>query len=231
MKTPIQTLVAIALFSTVLFETARGSTNGPLSQAQREGRVEHAQELLGSHYSRSVVRTGEQVRKINGSVYKWTKESLPAKHKVLSSKIAQAIIDESMKHGFDPVFVMAIIQTESTFNPDQIGGVGEIGLMQIRPETGEWMAKIAGIPWAGKKTLRDPLMNIKIGCAYLTWLREKFDSHARLYLAAYNMGQNNVRELLRESRWPKDYPAKVMENYVGFYEELKVRSPAARSRS
>lgn len=229
MKTFAFSLTVVSISVLSLFDASKAFAFGSLSKAQREGRVEHAQELLGSRYSRSVVRTGEQVRKVNGSIYKWTKEALPAKYRGRSQQIAQAIIDEAHKNEFDPIFVLAVIQTESSFNPDQIGGVGEIGLMQIRPETGEWMAKIAGIKWSGNETLEDPMMNIKIGCAYLTWLREKFDSHARLYLAAYNMGQGNVRGLLKQDRWPKDYPARVMQNYVGFYEDLKERQPANRS--
>jgi soluble lytic murein transglycosylase len=223
------------LLSSILFlshfETVTAHAMGTLASAQRLERLEHAQELLGSKYSRSVVRTGEQVQKVNGSIYKWTRGALAKKHKLQSQKIAQAVIDESLKLGFDPIFVLAVVQTESSFNPEQIGGVGEIGLMQIRPETGEWMAKKMGLAWRGKETLLDPVMNIKIGCAYLSWLRGRFDSHARLYLAAYNMGQANVRGLRQQDRWPKEYPARVMANYVGFYEELKEKKASPHAHT
>jgi soluble lytic murein transglycosylase len=215
------------IFCLSLFETEKAHALSRIAEEQREGRLEHAQELLGSRYSSSVVRTGEQVSKINGSIYKWTRASLPRKHSRAAQRIAQLIIDESLKQGFDPIFVLAIIQTESSFNPDLVGGVGEIGLMQIRPETGEWIAKKSGLLWRGKNTLRDPVMNIKIGCAYLSWLRDRFDFHARLYLAAYNMGQRNVLSLLARDQWPKEYPARVMQNYVGYYEELRSRKPAS----
>jgi soluble lytic murein transglycosylase len=194
---------------------------GPLAAAQREHRIEHAQELLGSLYKKSAVRSGEQISRVNGAVYRWTRELLPKKFRSDSQRIAQAVIDVSLKYKFDPILVLAVIQTESSFNPVMIGGVGEIGLMQIRPETAQWLAKKKGIKWTGKESLRDPVFNIKIGCAYIEWLRERFDSHAGLYLAAYNMGPSNVRNLLEEKKWPKEYASRIMQNYISYYEELK----------
>lgn len=194
---------------------------GPLSQIMYAQRIEHANELLGRHYSKSVVRSTELVEKIHGRLYRHTHSSLPKKHKKNYQRIAQTIIDEAHRYGFDPVFLIAVIQSESSFNPDIRGGVGEIGLMQILPSTGKWMAEIAGYKWQGEKTLLDPVQNIRIGAAYLNWLRARFDSHARLYLAAYNMGQGNVRDALSRKVWPKDYPRRVMDNYVGFYTDLQ----------
>ncbi len=202
---------------------------GNLASEQARLRLEHSQELLGKYYGRSIVRYGESIPKINSEVYRWTKERLPSAFKKDSQKIAQAIIDESLKHEFDPVFLMSIIETESHFNPTILGGAGEIGLMQILPPTAKWMAAKAGLQWQGKKTLEDPISNIRIGAAYLAFLRDRFDMHARLYIAAYNMGQGNVDSAQAKRIWPKDYPGLVMRNYVDFYERLKEkRSPAAR---
>lgn len=206
---------------------------GSIANEQARLRLEHSQELLGKYYGRSIVRFGESVPKINSQVYHWTKERLPNKNKQDSQRIAQAIIDESLKHEFDPIFLMSIIETESHFNPAVLGGAGEIGLMQILPPTAKWMSAKAGLPWNGKKTLKDPVANIRIGAAYLAFLRDRFDMHARLYIAAYNMGQGNVDSAQAKKIWPKDYPGAVMRNYVDFYERLKDqreerRAPAAR---
>jgi soluble lytic murein transglycosylase len=103
--------------------------------------------------------------------------------------------------------------------------------MQILPTTGEWMSGKAGLGWRGSKTLRDPVQNIRIGAAYLAFLRDRFDMHARLYIAAYNMGQGNVDHAQAKNIWPKDYPGLVMRNYVEFYGELKEkRSPSSSRR-
>lgn len=191
-----------------------------LSDRQRKFRLHHAHELLGRYYKKSSVTVGESIPKINSAVYHWTKDHLPAKFKSQSSKIAQTIIDESTKQQFDPVFLMSVIEGESSWRPEKVGGVGEIGLMQLRPGTGKWMAQRAGVKWHGRKTLFDPCANIKIGAAYLNYLRDRFDDHARLYLAAYNMGQSNVDSALDRKIWPKDYPIHIMKHYVSFYETL-----------
>lgn len=184
-------------------------------------RVNHARELLGKHYTRSIVKkVGEKIQDVDQFVYEQVQRTLPAQYKKLSKKISKAILTESERHSLDPVFLMAVIENESSFNPAAIGKDGEIGLMQLMPSTAEWFSKKLDIRWRGKKTLQDPITNIKIGAAYLASLRERFDFHGRLYLAAYNMGATNVRRALEKQVWPKDYAVRVMQRYVRMYAEL-----------
>lgn len=192
-----------------------------ISCDQRNARVHHARELLGKHYKRSVALTGEGVNKINDDIYQWTHDRLPENSKKDYQEIAQTIIDESLKYEFDPIFLMSIIQGESGFWPRIRGQFGEIGLMQIKPSTAAWIAKKYGLPWQGAKSLLDPVTNIRIGAAYLDYLRDRFGMHARLYIAAYNMGQKNVETAVENHIWPKDYAGIVMKNYVEFYTALK----------
>ena len=191
-----------------------------LSAKQRQERLTHAKELLGKHYKKSSVRAGENITKINGLVYKQVRERLPSEYQILYKMVAQTVIDESYKYKFDPVFLMSVIEGESSWRPEIVGGVGELGLMQIRPSTAEWIAGKFGLEYNGKDSLLDPVINIQIGAAFLSYLRDHFDDHAQLYLAAYNMGQKNVASALSRNKWPKEYPAHVMKFYVGFYETL-----------
>lgn len=193
---------------------------GPISKRQQEARLDHAQELLGSYYERSIVSSGEDFKKVNSKIYIWTRERLPKKYKRHYKKIAQTIIDESLRYNFDPIFLMSMIQGESSFNPEQIGPFKEIGLMQILPTTGKWIAGMYGIKWTNKSILNDPVVNIKIGAAFLSHLRNRFDTHPRLYLSAYNMGQGNVKKLLKKNVWPKQYVQHIMSYYINFYENL-----------
>lgn len=218
---------SIILFVVLTFSSSVALA-GPISKAQQKHRLHHAKQLLGKHYNRSIVSTGEQVDKINKMIYAMTKKSLPKKYKKRYKKIAQTIIDQSYKYKFDPIFLMAVIQSESSFRPDIIGGVGEIGLMQIRPTTAEWIAKKKGLRWKNKNQLKDPVENIKIGAAYFSYLRERFDDHARLYIAAYNMGGTNVKRALRKKIWPKTYPIHVMKNYVDFYKKVDNRITSSK---
>lgn len=216
-------VIAALMMSAVLNSNKSWATTQEvsLSEQQRELRLQHAHELLGKYYRKSAVRAGENVKKINSKIYAWTKARLPKKFKKDYQKIAQAIIDESLKHEFDPVFVLSVIQNESTFNPNRLGALDEIGLMQLRPATAEWIAQKFGMKFEGKESLHDPITNIRIGTAYMDYLRSRFDNHAQLYLSAYNMGKRNVDRNLNENVWPKEYAHHVMRYYVEFYSSLK----------
>jgi soluble lytic murein transglycosylase-like protein len=183
-------------------------------------RNEHARELFGSKYDQSVVATFESKNGLEKNIFSTVKDSLPKKYKPDAQEIARTIVLESRKHQLDPYFVMAVISGESSFNPNARGPVGEIGLMQLRLSTGEWISKISKIKWNGEKSLKDPVENIKLGTAYLAWLRNKFNGHGQLYLAAYNMGPASVKSAMGRNVWPKDYPKHVMKRYIAFYKEL-----------
>lgn len=118
---------------------------------------------------------------------------------------------------------MAIIETESGFKTKKRGRHGEIGLMQIKPSTARWIAKKTKLPWHGKKQLEDPATNIKIGAAYLAFLRKEFSEHKYLYLSAYNMGSKNVRKSMKKRVTPKKYAARVLRHYRAFYSRVASR--------
>ncbi len=183
-------------------------------------RVEHARELMGNSYKKSIVSKFEKKEDLEHNIFKIVGERLPKTYKSKASPIARAIIDESAKHSLDPYFVMAVISGESSFNPLAIGPVGEIGMMQIRPMTGKWMSEILKTKWKGEETLRDPVKNIKLGVAYRSWLRTKFQGHGQLYVAAYNMGPKAVKNAVSRDVYPKDYPIHVMKRYIAFYKEI-----------
>ncbi len=198
----------------------------------REHRVAHARELLGGTYSRSVVRQSERLENVETFVAKVTQRALRGKWARYAPVVAKTILEESENYGFDPIFLMAMIENESSFRPDMRGDAGEIGLMQILPNTGKWISQKAHLPWNGKKTLEDPVANIRLGVAFISMLREQFDSHGRLYMAAYNMGARNVHKALGKKIMPKEYPRRVMQRYIRFYSELSIGQPVlTRSRT
>lgn len=205
----------------VLCLLAQAAYSGEITREQRQSRLANARELLGKYYPKSAVIKGEEVENINHEIYRWTRQALPSAYRKNYQSIAQTIIDQSLKYDFDPVFISSMIANESSFDPRQVGSVGEIGLMQLRPNTAKWIAKKYGLRWRGISSLKDPVMNIKLGTAFLAYLRDKFDSHARLYIAAYNMGMTNVKDARERNVWPKDYSNRVMRHYVQYYREIR----------
>lgn len=208
----------------LILSLALGSatTVAEASKVTNRARIAHAKELLGGTYKKSVVRQSEEVDDVSEFLLAMTKKFLPKQYEKKASAVARAIELESSKHGFDPIFVMAVIQNESSFNPDMVGGVGEIGLMQIRPSTAHWIAKHASISFKKDSQLKDPVMNIRIGTAFLARLRDQFESHSRLYISAYNMGAKKVRDLVEDDYMPKDYVQAVMKRYVALYSAFSV---------
>jgi soluble lytic murein transglycosylase len=134
-------------------------------------------------------------------------------------ELASLIYFESQKYGYDPEFILALIQIESAFNPTAVSVVGARGLMQIMPATGRELAGEFGIPWEGTDTLENPSINIRMGMYYLFKMLLKYED-LRLALVAYNCGPGAVDGMLhRGAMLPADYVEKVM----GAYERIVVQ--------
>lgn len=202
-----------------------------LPEVDETSRQDQARELLGTYYKGSIAQQLEGEQNLNYLVFKKIEASMSDEWKEKIPEITQTLIAESQRLELDPIFVLAVIQTESSFNTRARGTSGEIGLMQILPKTGEWIAKKYKIPWNGEKSLLDPVMNIKIGVTYFAHLRNEFESRAYHYLPAYNMGPSNMRRVSRtigsiapDGRVMKrDYAVRVMKNYANIYQQLVAR--------
>lgn len=212
--------VASALFAPMAQATLQSAANMTVTP-QSKSRLSHAKELLGGSYQHSVVRKSEKIGDITSFVEATTKKFLPKLSKTVSKKLASAILSSAKQYELDPVFLMAVIQNESSFNPSRRGGAGEIGLMQIKPTTAEWIARVYDIEYEGEKTLLDPAMNVRIGAALMDKLRHQFESHSRLYLSAYNIGARKVRSMVEDKKIPKEYVQAVMKRYIAIYSAFK----------
>jgi soluble lytic murein transglycosylase len=215
----MKTLI-ILLMSLIINSAFAATASRNLASIRQSLRVEHARELMGPCYGKSIVSRFENRKGMEKNIHRIVEARLPKKDKHHAQEIAKTIIHEASAHGLDPYFVMAVISGESSFNPTAVGPVGEIGLMQIRMSTGKWLATLFKQPWKGSKTLQDPIANIKLGVAYLSWLRAKFEGHGQLYLAAYNMGPKSVKSAVSRKIYPKDYPLHVMKRYLAFYKDM-----------
>ena len=130
--------------------------------------------------------------------------------------VANTVIRHSNHYGLDPLFIMAVVQQESRFNADAKGQFGEIGLMQIKPDTAAWICNKFGIPYSGPKDLYNPIKNIEIGTLYLAWLDSRYDS-AHHAVAAYNMGGKNLKLSLARRVLPTEYYSGIVQKYATLY--------------
>ena len=137
-------------------------------------------------------------------------------------RLADVIYDESHKYGYDPMFVMAIILTESSFRKGQVSSKGARGLMQVIPYVGEDVATRAGVDWSGTETLQEPESNIKVGIRHLFEQVLKFGDIKKA-LVSYNMGETRLRRLMRHDRpLPGRYLKTVEEKYRMLKETYQV---------
>ncbi|CCO07285.1 lytic transglycosylase domain-containing protein [Desulforamulus hydrothermalis] len=105
----------------------------------------------------------------------------------------------------DPLLVAAVIKTESNFNARATSPKGARGLMQIMPDTANWISQqIGGGPVAPDK-LYNPEINISLGTWYLADLLDEFNGDLVLATAAYNAGRGNVRSWLNEQHWTGEH--------------------------
>ncbi|MBO9665227.1 MAG: lytic transglycosylase domain-containing protein [Bdellovibrio sp.] len=214
--------LTLALFNNFDFFNWNKPAAPSIEGVNEASRVAHAKELLGRNYKGSSAQKIEGRKSLNYVIYNKVQSNLAPQWKNRARAISRTIITESAKYNLDPVFVLAVIKTESQFNPLTIGSAGEIGLMQIKPDTAEWMAKKYGLTWKGPETLKNPEANIKIGLAYMNFLRKQFPGKSVKYVSAYNMGPRNVRRLIAQNVMPAEYNSKVMKNYKDFYSNIAV---------
>jgi membrane-bound lytic murein transglycosylase C len=121
---------------------------------------------------------------------------------------APVVAGVTRKSLVDPALVLAVMHTESSFDPLARSGAGACGLMQLIPETG---ARAAFAYLTGRQcsvaeaSLFRPDLNIVLGVAYLEWLwTRRFSGivqevpRAYVCVAAYNAGPSRI------SRWLSD---------------------------
>ncbi|MBZ0220757.1 MAG: lytic transglycosylase domain-containing protein [Candidatus Methylomirabilis sp.] len=136
-------------------------------------------------------------------------------------KLAEVIIMESVEHKLDPLFILALIETESTFYNWSRSLRGAVGLMQIMPSTGEEIARQLRLEWKGEETLLDPYTNIKMGVHYFSRLKRRYKD-VGLSLAAYNAGPGKVDAWMKDGSEPAAlYAERVFENYSRFLERAE----------
>lgn len=119
-------------------------------------------------------------------------------------KYQTEIVNFSHYHKLDPTLVGSMVFVESGYNPKVVSHKGAMGLMQIMPKTGQWIAKELGETTYTAEDLLDPVKNLKVGTWYLAYLKRIYNGNDYLALASYNAGHGNVSQWVREGIWKGD---------------------------
>jgi hypothetical protein len=144
------------------------------------------------------------------------------------------------QYGLNPALIMAVMHTESNFNPSAVSRSRAMGLMQLVPDTAghevhRYLTGSSAMP--DQSILLSPEHNIRYGTAYLYLLGSRYFSGVRnslsrqlCVIAAYNGGPNAVLRLFD----PADEENAVRRinelNPEQLYDQLTTRMPTSESR-
>lgn len=105
--------------------------------------------------------------------------------------------------GVSDELLRAVIKKESGFNACAVSRAGAKGLMQLMPETAEWL---------GVEDPFDPEQNVKGGSRFLRFLIDRYGGDLPLALGAYNAGPGRVDRLGRVPAIPEtqDYVKTIL---------------------
>lgn len=138
--------------------------------------------------------------------------------------LSQKIMKESFEQNYDPLFVAAVIKSESAFDNFAKSHVGATGLMQIMPATGKYVEKFRDFEPLIGLSLTDPDYNLKLGIRYLRYLEEMFKNNRVLVLIAYNWGPGRVLDAFKgKRRVPPEvirYATKILQDHARWRREV-----------
>lgn len=135
-----------------------------------------------------------------------------------SPSYLDAIYKYSKEYNVNPALVCAVIETESEFDPNVVSNKGAVGLMQIMPESGKWIADTIGVEDFDESMLYNPETNIQLGTWYLSYLISTFEDSDQA-ICAYNAGPTNVKKWIEDEQYYKDgtlhtIPFNETKNYL-----------------
>jgi soluble lytic murein transglycosylase len=145
--------------------------------------------------------------------------TLPLRHDDI---IRQQAEDKNL----DPALIAAVIYEESRFR-DQTSNAGARGLMQITPDTADFIARHSGGTRFVQEDLATPQINIAYGSWFLRYLIDHYDGNETLAVAAYNAGIANVDRWVARAGGPDAFDS---ASHIRFQETKAYVENVASSR-
>lgn len=96
----------------------------------------------------------------------------------------------------DPLMVLSLMKEESYFNTFALSNSNARGLMQILPGTAKDISRWKSLGSYSNIQLFDPDVNIKLGTAYLSYVKNYLNNNMLFAVAAYNGGPGAVQKWL-----------------------------------
>lgn len=217
------------------------------------GEDERAEKELRGLYVRG---TAEQRQGIMAVASNTGMPSLAMRLGSLAAKRESYIADSALyplphwqpSNGFniDRALMYAMMRQESAFNPTARSHMGARGLMQVMPQTAQYVARNNQMRGISRRTLNEPETNMKVGQAYIQYLLDFKGVGDNMFyvVAAYNAGPGNVlkwnRRFDRNSdplmfiesipvHETREYVERVFANYWMYRQRLEQPAPSLAS--
>ena len=161
-------------------------------------------------------------------IYKHLQRKMEFQLYPLPNEYLSCIEKYSKEYNVPIELVCAVINTESSFNPNATSHAKAYGIMQITEETFNWLQYKMGIEGTySKEKLFDYDTNIKFGTYFLSILYAEFQDYDTA-LAAYNAGRGNVHKWFTNSNVTQDgklinIPFKETANYIEKVNKAKIK--------
>ncbi len=149
-------------------------------------------------------------------------ESMPAgmKHDIASEIYEMEIMYDNLN--VDLICATIAHESAASWDPQVVSPKGAMGLMQIMPRTGQFLADYENLTWTTpEEILFNPIYNVRMGCRYLSSLIDFYGVEGAL--AAYNGGETRAAMWLASNKadgilWEETqhYVPAVMKLYKEF---------------
>lgn len=134
---------------------------------------------------------------------------------------AHLIQSNAARVNIAPEWVFAIARRESSFQADAVSPVGARGLLQIMPDTANYLTRgsVGAARGRARMQLERPEDNVQLGTQYMAELLYRNDNNWLLATAAYNAGNRRVLEWIPEQPmaadiWVELIPFQETRDYV-----------------
>jgi soluble lytic murein transglycosylase len=104
----------------------------------------------------------------------------------------------------EPAVLYSIARQESAFNPRTVSSAKAMGLMQVTPDAGRYVAKKFNVKYDQKRLLNDNVYNVQLGAAELGDVLERYRGSYILAFVAYNAGPGRAKEWIARYGDPRD---------------------------
>jgi soluble lytic murein transglycosylase len=147
------------------------------------------------------------------------------------------------QQGIPEALAYAIMREESAFDPRVASPAKAYGLMQLIVPTAKKMGGPLGLS-PDEESLKQPSVNIPVGCRYLAVLRGQFPDNPLLAIPGYNAGGGAPKKWITErgtddfDLWVERIPYEETRNYtkrvigtMAAYEALYAQGPSEALRA